>query len=257
MFFEHNGARLYYEKTGDGLPILLLHGWGGRADSFLPLIRDMKPIRTVVAVDFPGHGNSPEPPAPWSVTEYMELICALIRYLHIEGTDVVAHSFGGRVALMLASTYPECVGKMVLTGCAGLPPRKSGKKTLRTRVYQALRRCADNAVTRRLFPRAVGTWREALIQRFGSPDYRVLTPSMRQTFQRIIAQDLTDCLPKIQAPTLLIWGVEDQDTPIWMGEEMARQIPDSALIRFEGAGHFAYLDKYADFRAIVMNFFAV
>ncbi|HIU33291.1 MAG TPA: alpha/beta hydrolase [Candidatus Pullichristensenella excrementigallinarum] len=254
MYFEHEGARLYYDRQGSGAPLLMLHGWGGRADSFLPAIRDFQAVRTVYAVDFPGHGNSPEPPEPWSVTEYMELIRAFIRRMGIEGTDIMAHSFGGRVALLLAATYPEAVGKMVLTGCAGLRPKPSGKKKARTRVYRALRALADNGLTRRLCPKTVERTREALVQKFGSPDYRQLSPAMRRTFNRVIAQDLQPCLRRIQASTLLIWGTEDRDTPLWMGETMEREIPDAALIRFEGAGHFAYLDRYGEFRAIAWKF---
>ena len=144
MFFDNAGVKLYYEKSGCGAPLLLLHGWGGRADSFLPVTRDFSAARTVYAVDFPGHGNSPEPPAPWSVTEYMELIWAFIRRMDISGCDIIAHSFGGRVALLLAAEHPEAVRRMVLTGCAGIKPPASGKETLRTRAYKVLRALADN-----------------------------------------------------------------------------------------------------------------
>ena len=116
MFFDNAGVKLYYEKSGSGAPLLLLHGWGGRADSFLPVTRDFSQARTVYAVDFPGHGNSPEPPAPWSVTEYMELIWAFIRRMDINGCDIIAHSFGGRVALLLAAEHPEAVLTMETKG---------------------------------------------------------------------------------------------------------------------------------------------
>ena len=254
MFFDNAGVKLYYEKSGSGAPLLLLHGWGGRADSFLPVTRDFSQARTVYVVDFPGHGNSPEPPAPWSVTEYMELIWVFIRRMNIAGCDVIAHSFGGRVALLLAAEHPEAVRRMVLTGCAGIKPPASGKKTLRTRAYKVLRALADNGLTRRLMGKRVDAWREKLVQKFGSADYRALSPTMRPTFNRVIVQDLRGVLPGIKASTLLIWGAEDRDTPLWMGEVMAKEIPDAALVRLEGCGHFAYLEKYADFRAIAWKF---
>ena len=254
MYFEHDGVRLYYEHHGEGAPLLLLHGWGGSAQSFLPVTRDFQTARRVYAVDFPGHGNSPEPPAPWSVTEYMELIYAFLQKLDLLGVDIIAHSFGGRVALLLAAEHPEAVGKMLLTGCAGLRPKGDSKLSARTRVYRALRSFADNAATRAVFGKRVDAWREALVQKFGSADYRALTPSMRQTFNRVLQQDLAWTLPKIQAETLLIWGTEDTATPLWMGEQMEREIPGAALIRFEGRGHFAYLNDYPKFKAIAWKF---
>ena len=255
MYFDNKGVRLYYEHLGkEGAPLLLLHGWGGSTQSFLPLVRDLQSVRRVYAVDFPGHANSPEPPKPWSVTEYMELIRAFMEKTGILGADIVAHSFGGRVALLLAAEHPEAVGKLLITGGAGLRPRDTGKVSQKTRVYKTLRTLADNRLTRGLFGKQVDAWREALIQRFGSADYKALTPSMRQTFNLVLQQDLAWCLPKIQAETLLIWGTEDTATPLWMGEQMEKEIPNAALIRFEGLGHFAYLDDYPRFKAIAWKY---
>ena len=96
--------------------------------------------------------------------------------------------------------------------------------------------------------------REALVQRFGSSDYRALTPEMRKTFNRVISLDLTDQLEKIQAPTLLNWGAQDTETPLWMGRLMAEKIPDAGLVVEEGAGHFAYLEQSAKFLRIAGSF---
>ena len=52
MYFDNAGVKLYYERTGSGAPLLLLHGWGGKAASFLPVTRDFSAARTVYAVDF-------------------------------------------------------------------------------------------------------------------------------------------------------------------------------------------------------------
>lgn len=255
MIFETGGQTLYYERQGAGKPLLLLHGWGGKIESWLPLIRDFSPLREVIAVDFPGFGRSPEPREPWSVTEYMELTAAFLRQLKLEAVDIVAHSFGGRVAILLAATHPELTGKLVLTGAAGLIAPASSKRRAKTTLYKALRGLAESAPARALLgEKRVNALREALIQKFGSADYRALSPNMRPTFNRVIHQDLRPHLPSIKSPALLIWGAKDDQTPLWMGKVMEKEIPDAGLVVFEDAGHFAYLDRYGDFRAIVMNF---
>ena len=118
MFFEHDGVRIHYEVKGEGAPLLLLHGWGGKIESFLPVIRDFSDKKQVIALDFPGHGESAEPGRVWGVPDFTEAVYQLIRHLGIEKPDIVAHSFGGRVAIYLASHHPECVNRMALTGCA-------------------------------------------------------------------------------------------------------------------------------------------
>lgn len=255
MIFEHDGQNLYYERQGAGKPLLLLHGWGGKIESWLPVIRDFSGERETIALDFPGFGRSPEPKTPWSVTEYMELTAAFIRQLGIDGADIVAHSFGGRVTILLAATYPELAGRLVLTGAAGLIASPNRKRKARSTLYKALKGVAESAPARALFgEKRVDAFREALIQKFGSADYRALTLAMRPTFNRIIHQDLRPYLPEIKSPALLIWGAKDVETPLWMGQAMEKEIPDAGLVVFPDAGHFAYLDRYADFRAIVRKF---
>ena len=109
--------------------------------------------------------------------------------------------------------------------------------------------------TKALFgEKRIAQWQEALIQKYGSSDYKALTPSMRATFNKVLRQDMTECLQKIRSSTLLVWGAEDTATPLWMGQEMEKKIPDAGLVTLKGCGHFAYLDKYPEFKAIVRSF---
>jgi len=256
MIFEAMGVQMYYEVYGEAArPLLLLHGWGGKCESFLPVIRDFQDTHTIYVVDFPGHGRSSEPPEPWSATEYAEMTAAFIREMNIAGCDVIAHSHGGRVTLGLASAHPELVGKLVLTGCAGLPPRYTEQQNKRSSRYQQLKKLVNAPLTKAIFgEKRIAAWQEALIQKYGSSDYKALTPSMRATFNRVLRQDMTDCLEKIKSPALLVWGEDDTATPLWMGQEMEKRIPDAGLVTLPGCGHFAYLDKYGEFKAVVRSF---
>ena len=77
---------------------------------------------------------------------------------------------------------------------------------------------------------------------------------MRKTFTKVVNQDLSECLPGIQSPTLLYWGENDTATPLWMGKKMEKEIRDAALITVPGASHFAYLEHSGEFIRIVRHF---
>lgn len=167
---------------------------------------------------------------------------------------VVAHSFGGRVTLWLASQYPEMFTRIVLTGAAGIPNRPTEKSKKRTATYKKLRSICEGMKRARIFGSLPDKAEDALRKKYGSRDYNALDAEMRKTFVKVIHRDLTPCLSKIKQPTLLLWGDADTETPLWMGQEMEKAIPDAALIPLEGGTHFAYLEQSARFNAIIRNF---
>ena len=258
MRLELFGAKVDVYESGCGeRSVLLLHGWGCSAQLMESVQHALDTSMHVVSLDFPGHGRQGAalpPPQPCGVPEYMEMTAQLIRKLKLAPCDIVAHSFGARVAILLAATYPELVGRMVFTGGAGVKKPASGKLSAKTRLYKGLRGAMDVAEKTHLFGSLPEKGREALVQKFGSPDYRALTPEMRKTFNKVIAQDLTEELSRIRASTLLFWGAEDTETPLWMAKVMEEKIPDAGLIVENGAGHFAYLERNPLFLRVVRSF---
>ena len=252
------GARVHLICRGEsGRGLLLLHGWGCSAEMMQGVQDAFAGNRKTVAVDFPGHGNmgkAAPPPEPWGVPEYCEMTREVIAATGIAPCDIIAHSFGCRVALLLAAKHPELVGKMILTGAAGIRKPANAKQQAKTKAYRTLRSLVNGVEKTHLFGDLPGKWRESLVQRYGSADYAALSPEMRMTFNKVITQDLTPILKEVHASTLLYWGANDTETPLWMGKKMEEEIEDSGLIVEEGAGHFAYLEKLPVFLAIAKNF---
>jgi pimeloyl-ACP methyl ester carboxylesterase len=92
-----------------------------------------------------------------------------------------------------------------------------------------------------------------LVGRASSADYAA-AGALRPTLVRVVNEDLTDRLPRVACPTLLVWGARDEDTPLWMGQRMEELIPDAGLVVFEGAGHYAYADEPQRFGRIAREF---
>ncbi|HUL68553.1 MAG TPA: alpha/beta hydrolase [Burkholderiaceae bacterium] len=114
---EVRGARLYTQTFGNGAPLLFLHGGMHHFDNTFARQRDFfAAFRKVIGVDQRGHGRSPDTDAPLSYREMAEDTAALIRTLGFGPVDVVGHSDGANVALLLASRYPQLVRRVVVSG---------------------------------------------------------------------------------------------------------------------------------------------
>ena len=255
MYIDCRGVRVHLEQYGSGgTPVLLLHGWGCSIRHFAPVTEDLRKDRLVTVIDFPAHGESSDPPEPWGVSDFTELTRELIGKLSIAPADIIAHSFGARVAIDLAARYPALVSRMVLTGAAGIRKPQTPEQKKKSEQYQR-----KKAILNKLgmLPGLKGPMEkllEAERQKHGSPDYLALSPQMRQTFVKIVNEDLSDRLPKIQASTLLVFGEKDTETPLWMGQKMEKEIPDAGLVVFENGDHFAYLREWPRFVTIVRTF---
>lgn len=255
MFETLCGARIHFEQVGQGKPdVLLLHGWGCSIETWRPVTERLSRRSCVTALDFPAHGQSDRPPEPWGAHEFSEQVAALIRTLGIEGCDVVGHSHGARVALTLALEHPELVGKLALTGAAGLRGKPTPEQRKRAETYKRLRTAADALDKIKLLGSLPEKAREALRKKYGSADYNALDAEMRKTFVKLIQTDLTDRLPEVKASTLLLWGTNDAETPLWMGKLMAEKIPDAGLVEIAGGSHFAHLEQPGFFCQVLEQF---
>ena len=235
---------------GDGAPLLMLHGWGATAALFDPVLPALRPGRRLIVPDLPGFGGTAAPPAAWSAHEYAAWTLALLDRLGVGACDVIGHSNGGRVAIVIAAEHPARVRHLVLAAGAGLRRAPTPRDRVRLRVYRGLRR-AERAPW---LPAVVRGAAHARAERHGSPDYRASAGVMRGTLVRLVSEDLAPLLPRVRAPTLLIWGDRDTETPLDDGRRMERLIPDAGLVVFEGGSHYAYLEQPGRFTHIVNVF---
>ncbi len=249
-----DGINIQYEQQGTGQDVLVLHGWGASIQTMRPVIDALKVRYRVTALDFPGHGGSGAPPETYGVPEYTELTRLFLQQLGIKKTHIICHSFGGRVTILLASQHPELVDKIVFTDAAGLRKKRTLKQQFKVYTFKAAKRLNRG----RFFNKVLlvfGVDVDKRVKNAGSADYRVLSDSMKKVFVRVVNLDLKDHLKSIKSPSLLIWGENDQDTPLSFAKTMEKEIPDAGLVVFEGAGHYAFLDCFARYISIVTTFF--
>lgn len=243
-----DGTAVRYKTTGEGPDIVLLHGWGCTLDIWKSVQEHLQDGFRVTSIDFPGFGESPEPPAPWGMEEYAALLERFVRRRGITDPILVGHSFGGRVSLLYASRNP--VRKMVLVDSAGVKPRRSPHYYAKVWAYKAAKRILPLIMGRRRGAEAI----ERRRNKSGSADYNAASGVMRATLVKVVNRDLRPEMPLIEAPTLLVWGENDTATPLVQARVMEKRIKDSGLVVFSGAGHYSFLERPAQFAAVLDSF---
>lgn len=259
MIFNYEGININYEifesqnaKKNDEKPLLLLHGWMARIEAMAPIYQYFCKTRKVIVIDFPGQGGKSDTlKEVWGVPEYGEMVKKLLDNLNIKKCDVIGHSFGGRVIIYLSSKYKDLFNKIVLTDAAGVKPKTSIKKLAKIYSYKVIKFFMKLFMSKEKFDKKL----EQMRKKKGSSDYAMLTTDvMRGTFNKVISLDLTNKLKEIKQPTLLVWGENDKDTPLYMAKIMEKNIKDSGIVILENAGHFSYLDNPNKYIVVVNNF---
>jgi pimeloyl-ACP methyl ester carboxylesterase len=249
---EINGIRTAQAITGEGKPVMMLHGWGSHLGLMWPLAERLASLGYRIYIpDLPGFGQSAPPPAAWSVHDYTAFAVAYLNHHELDKVHLVGHSFGGRLGLLLGAEYPERIVKMVLADSAGVRSRPTLNSQIRQSAYKLMRNILYTAKLNN-FANRLSAW---YVDRYGSPDYKAAQGVMRETFVKVVNEDLLAYAARVKPPTLLLWGDQDDDTPLWQGKLLEQTIPDAGLVVFEGAGHYSYLDRLGETVRILDHFF--
>ena len=248
------GEKIAYQRYGSGEKLLvILHGWGCSKEMFVPIAEHLARHYTVVVPDLPGFGKSPEPPHPFSVGDYTDLLVDFIKSLGFGTVSLMGHSYGGRIIIKLFSmeNLPFTVERVCLVDAAGIRPKKSLGQKLSLLCYTGGRRILSLPPLRRLFPNAVENWRK----KRGSADFNAASEVMKKTLVLSVNEDLTPCLKNITSPTLLFWGDKDDATPLSDAKIMEKKIPDAGLVVLQGGSHYSFLENTPYFLRVADAFF--
>lgn len=237
---DGQSIEIAYRDSGSGeLAYVLMHGWGVDGGFMLPLAQRLQALGRLIVIDFPGFGASSMSATPWDTRDYANCIKQALNEIGIASPILIGHSFGGRVAVRLASESPEKYKAVVLIASAGLKRKSvSSLKKIRIRIIQTIARLA-----KRLIPGKTGEQiKQRLYQSIASRDYLNAGP-LRKTFVKVVNEDLEPLLPLITAPVLLLWGSDDEETPPEFGQRMNQILTQSQYVELPGFDHYSILNR--------------
>ena len=244
--------RVHYFEGGDGPPLVFVHGLGAESLNWVPAMLDMRRQYHVYAIDLLGHGDSDQPDIAYSIEQQSEMLRQFLAGQHIQSANVVGVSMGGWVALKLAIEHPDVVNRLVVADSAGLKFRTN----LTVKNFLPATQEEFDAFMAMLTPRqypAPYPLRRAFLHRIAERAW--ITRRIFASF--LTYQDALDGkLQSVKAPTLVIWGKQENMIPLAVGEEMKQQLPNASLVVCADSGHLAVFECWNELKPEVKSFLA-
>ena len=191
----------------------------------------------VTAIDFLGFGKSAPLTHPFSVGDYAKWTKQVLVALQVKRPSVIAHSFGCRVALKMAEEGGQVFDKLILTGPAGVIMNRGFSYRVKVRAYRIVKKISPALAEKK----------------FGSVEYRTLSPTMKESYKKIVNEDLRETASRVQNEILIVEGRSDTTTPPREAEAYISVMQRARLVFLDG-GHFAFAENPTTFNLLAEEF---
>ena len=251
-----NRLEIAYERRGEGPPLVFVHGAAEDGRVWQPQLAALADEFTVVAWDEPGAGRSSDVPGDFGLADYANCLAALIETLALGPAHVAGLSWGGTVVQELYRHHAELVATLILVdtyaGWKGSLPAEEVRARV-AGVEQSLAAPAEEFDP--TFPGLfAGDPPAKFVPLLEAVAAAVRPESLRTQVSLMADSDQRDLLPRIDVPTLLIWGELDVRSPLSVAEEFQREIPNAKLVLIPAAGHVSNLDQPNLFNEAIRDF---
>ncbi|TFG25198.1 MAG: alpha/beta hydrolase [Promethearchaeota archaeon] len=272
QYADVNGIKLCYEIAGEGEPLLLVHGFGAKKESWIATFPELSKHFKVIRFDNRGAGKSDRPKGNYTMEVFADDIKGLLDYLDIKKTNIAGWSLGGMIVQNVVLKYPQMFRKVILINTNYGMPGEDGilayknmrleeekKKKVdhvkawwdgtRTGYYLKFRKEMEANPSKKWH----GLWSaEDMIE------MSIIDPPTADDIEiqagALKTHNTFDRLKTIKSPTLILTASHDRLTPKSSMEEIHEQIPNSKLIVIDKAGHSSPLEKAPEVNQAIFDF---
>ncbi len=239
-----------YQSISEGFTIVFLHGWGCDWQIWSGQIPPFTNKFNLIIPDLPAFGRSEIfTEKIWDSQDYVSwLKYFLDQTVGSKPFVLIGHSFGGKIASLYTQKYdPKNLKLLVLVDASGLPVEIPTSHKMLSKVLSLIPKDVKSLIGAKS--------KAKLLTKLGaSTDNLNSTDIQKKILQKIVHENITDKLKKIKVNTLLIWGENDQDTPLSKGKEMSSLISDSKLEIIENSGHFPFIVQKDCFNSLLLKY---
>ncbi|MFZ1870084.1 MAG: alpha/beta hydrolase [Steroidobacteraceae bacterium] len=258
-----DGITLGYVQLGDprGVPVVLIHGYTDSDLDWAPLVPYLSPQLRLVLIDLRGHGVSSKPECCYTRLDFAYDVKLLLDALGIQRADIVGHSLGSMIAQTFAEYWPQRTARVVLISSTGGPPPGSGPRKPEFDYAAAIRRLKepidpDSAFMKEWWASPKPVDPEYLRRQRVNAAAIPLEVWLAVLDQGLVDSDLQRTLPRLRAPTLLIWGGADPIMEPAVRWTLRRALPRAKVVIFPGLGHNPFWEEPRACAAVINKFLA-
>jgi pimeloyl-ACP methyl ester carboxylesterase len=251
-----HGLEIAYRRVGSGPPLVLVHGGASDGRLWTPQLTGLAGDGTVVAWDEPGAGRSSDLPRGFRLADYANCLAVLVEALALGPVHLAGLSWGGTVALELYRLHPGLVATLILAdsyaGWKGsLPADEVHARVAHLRRTLEAPAAEFDPTLPGLFAAGPPAEFVPLLEEMAA----AVRPETLESQLLLMADtDVSDVLPRIAVPTLLVWGEQDARSPLAVARQFERAIPDAELSLIPRCGHVSNLEAPERFNEIVRDF---
>jgi 2-hydroxy-6-oxonona-2,4-dienedioate hydrolase len=244
------GQNIRYIEAGQGPTVILLHGLGSVKEIWSANLGALSAKYHVYDLDQIGFGHSDKPLLEYKIGTFVDFLQAFMQSQNLSKATLVGNSLGGWIAIDFAARHPEMVDKLVLVDSAGLPFGKPLAVDLNPASLADMRALLDSV----FYDKKMVT-EQFVLQAFTNHVRNNDAYTIQRTLAGFAQNQFEDAkLSSIHAPTLVVWGREDELIAASSGEKLRDGIPGAKLVVFEQCGHVPQLEKPAEFNKALIDF---
>jgi 2-hydroxy-6-oxonona-2,4-dienedioate hydrolase len=257
-YYDAGGVRTRCFEKGEGDPVILLHGAGGHAETW---VRNLIPLAEkfrVLAIDYLGHGFTDKPKIIYNLPNFAKHLLDFMDAAGVNKAHLVGESQGGQISVLTASEHPERVNRLALI-VGGIPSNEHGYTAGLTQLQELTREATGTPTKETIRKRMEWLFHDPKVLPDELVDIRLKiysNPAMQEVLQ---ARDrkiyhLIDKIPKLQAPILFFWTTHNPTCPWPVAFKVHQCVPGSRFVLVDKSGHWPQYEREVEFNRTLLEF---